>query len=59
MEIERKMIAYIEENNISKNVMAEVLDIDIEKFAMEKEQTWSAQELLQICAYLKVAPDRV
>lgn len=59
MEIEKRIIKYIEVNSISQNVIAEVLDIDIEKFSMEREQSWSAEEMLQICAYLGIAPEKI
>lgn len=59
MEIERKIITYIEKNHISKQVMAEVLAMNIEKFNIEQELNWTSQEMLQICAYLGISPDRI
>lgn len=56
MEMKSKLLDYIETCGISVDYLSRVLNIDKEKFQDNGRQDWDAQELLQICGYLKVDP---
>lgn len=56
MEMKNKLLDYIETCGISVDYLSRVLNIDEEKFQDNGRQDWDAQELLQICGYLKVDP---
>ena len=56
MEMKNKVLDYIEACEISVEHLSKVLQIDSKKFQRESKENWEAQELLQICNYLKIDP---
>ena len=56
MEMKNKVLDYIETCGISVEYLSKVLQIDFQKFQRDSNEDWEAQELLQICTYLKVDP---
>lgn len=56
MKIKDKMIEYMETCEISFDSLSKQLDIERDKFEKDSRENWSAEELLKICAYLKVDP---
>ena len=56
MKIKDKIVAYIEQNEISKEELAGVLGMNIEKFMIGNDIEWSAGDLLEICNVLGVNP---
>ena len=43
---------------ISFDSLSEILNIDRNKFEKNSRQDWSAEELLEICTYLQIDPQR-
>lgn len=56
MEMKNKVLDYIETCGISVEHLSKVLQIDSKKFQRNNKEDWEAQELLQICNYLKIDP---
>lgn len=56
MEMKNKILDYIDDCGISVAELSQRLQIDKEKLDKESPADWNAEELLQICAYLKIDP---
>lgn len=55
----RWMAEYIEQNHISVEEIAEKLQISKEKLFVQTQQTLDADELLKLCAYLRIRPENI
>ena len=54
----RWMAEYIVQNQISVEEIAEKLQIPKEKLLVQTQQTLDADELLKLCAYLHIRPEK-
>lgn len=55
----RWMAEYIVQNQISVEEIAEKLQIPKEKLLVQTQQTLDADELLKLCAYLHIRPEKI
>lgn len=58
MEMKNKILAYIESQQFSKVHMAQELHMTLDKFVQGNQVDWSAEELLKICVYIQVEPEK-
>ncbi len=58
MEMKNKILAYIETQQFSKVHMAQELHMTLDKFEQGNQIDWSAEELLKICVYIQVEPEK-
>ena len=58
MEMKNKILAYIESQQLSKVHMAQELHMTLDKFVQGNQVDWSAEELLKICVYIQVEPEK-
>lgn len=56
MEMKNKLLNYIDDCGISVDNLSEQLQISRDKFDKNNKKNWNAEDLLRICAYLKVDP---
>lgn len=56
MEMKRKIIEYMEEENISIDYISGILHIEQKKFDKNGDIDWNADDLLKICAFLDLDP---
>ncbi|MBQ3782125.1 MAG: hypothetical protein IIT46_12750 [Lachnospiraceae bacterium] len=56
MNMKNKVLDYIEEKNVSIDILKEKTGLKSEKFERGNDVDWSAEDLLVICAYLDVEP---
>lgn len=50
---------HMEKNNISIEIVANILEIPIEKFRVGTDAILEADEFLRICAYLHIRPENI
>ena len=50
---------YLAQNHISAEVIAEILDISAEKLVPGTCQALEADELLRLCQYLHIQPEKI
>lgn len=55
----RWMAAYMEQNHISAEVIADVVGIPAEKLCAGTSQSLDADELLRLCEYLHINPREI
>lgn len=58
MKMKNRIIEYMEACEISFDSLSDTLDIDREKFEKNSKKDWNAEELLRICAYLEIDPNK-
>ena len=56
MEMKNRILDYMDDCGISVAELSESLQIETEKLKKESKADWNAEDLLQICAYLKIDP---
>lgn len=56
MEMKNRIIDYMDDCGISVADLSESLQIEKEKLEKESKVDWNGEELLRICAYLKIDP---
>lgn len=54
--MKKSILEYMEVHKISVKDVARELNIKQEKFYQDNQECWSAEDLLEICHYLKVDP---
>ena len=58
MKMKNRIIEYMETCEISFDHLSDTLKIDRNKFEKNSKKDWSAEELLEICAYLDIDPSK-